>query len=194
MKVYVNNELIFTGGREEAYERIQEFLRRQELFVTSITANDIPVEMSLEEALQLEGLEKMEISAATLGQLLRESLRSLAEYLPRLTAGLEKAAELFQQGDLQSANEIFIKAAEGLEWVIHLFVFLERNYLLLQERVPALEPVAFTGELGGKLKELLAAWENRDYVLVGDLLNYELVPFLEKVHAEVTKVVEKIDS
>jgi hypothetical protein len=38
--------------------------------------------------------------------------------------------------------------------------------------------------------ELTKAWENRDYVLIADLLEYELAPFIEDLLSLIKRVME----
>ena len=102
-----------------------------------------------------------------------ELYKSAVDYLPKLSKGLMAIAELMHSGNDADGAYFFIKATEGLRW---LDGFL-RNITSSDYKQ--------TEELGGYLSSLLDAWENGDYVMIGDLLEYELVPFVEQVNTRI---------
>ena len=188
MKVLINNqELACSVGEEN--KRIDEFLQSQGLFITGIAVNGISVDMELNEALELEGLEKIEIDASTVNELIESNINNTLAYIPKLGLSLKAAAELFQQGNESQAIEIFIQATDGLGWVINIINLLEQNYPGCDY-----EPlkVQYSANLKDIFDQLLEAWENKDYILIGDLISYELVPVLENVLDSVEEMGSKI--
>ncbi|AVX21685.1 MULTISPECIES: hypothetical protein [Carboxydocella] len=103
--------------------------------------------------------------------LLNETMASLAEYLPKLIAGCQKIAEQFHTADEASAMQLLPAAIEGLEWVITAVSELQKFGLLTE-----IDPSKLTMHFS----ELESALANRDYILLGDLLEYEIVPVLEE--------------
>ncbi|MFA5384588.1 MAG: hypothetical protein WC364_08000 [Eubacteriales bacterium] len=99
-----------------------------------------------------------------------EFYQSAVDYLPMLAKGLMAIAELMHNGNEADGAYFFTKATDGLRW---LAGFLKN---IKSFDCQELE------ELGNYLTSLLDAWENDDYVLIGDLLEYELVPFVEQVN------------
>ena len=99
-----------------------------------------------------------------------ELYKSAVDYLPKLAKGLMAVAELMHSGNDADGAYFFIKATDGLRW---LAGFLRNMTAFDYKEIE---------ELGNYLSSLLEAWENEDYVLIGDLLEYELAPFVEQVN------------
>lgn len=112
-------------------------------------------------------------------QMIVEGLSSAGEYLPKLIDGLVKVLELIREGQEVEATNLFLEASEGLEW-----------YTSLLSGIKALYPVMLRKELQGKIvedglnethakyMELIQALNSGDIVLFGDLLGYEVIPWL----------------
>ncbi len=99
-----------------------------------------------------------------------ELYQTAEDYLPKLAGGLMAIAELMRNGNEADGAFFFTKAADGLRW---LAGFLRNIKSFDCQEIK---------ELGNYLTCLLDALENDDYVLIGDLLEYELVPFVEQVN------------
>jgi hypothetical protein len=109
---------------------------------------------------------------------------SLAEPLVGAVAGrLEELPLDIQTGKDGRAAETVQLFSHIAEKLFRLLYFMKTDGLpaegLMVEELPARE---FIGEFGAALKELLAAYETRDTVLVGDLAEYELAPRLRKLY------------
>ncbi|EJL46890.1 MULTISPECIES: hypothetical protein [Brevibacillus] len=103
-------------------------------------------------------------------QLICETLESISEYLPKLSAASAKIAT-----DIQSHQsnwlETLIAYLEGVAWLT-----------LAIEGISKLDPEILAswnlGELNRLLDELKNGLEQEDFVSVCDLLQYELQPLL----------------
>lgn len=113
--------------------------------------------------------------------LFQEAVATGCEYVPCLRGGVARAGHLFQEGREGEAVSRFNQLLDGLEWLGSLVdstEFVVRQGLIeLAESGRVLRAAA---AFRAALRELLEAWENADYVLIGDLLVYELVPVLEE--------------
>lgn len=115
----------------------------------------------------------------------REIFATSEEYLPRLARGLAAIAELIQSGQEAAASGYFLQAVEGLRWLALALQNLN-SLLPFQKNQKGLnEEIAKLGEILGAL---LNAWENSDYVLISDLLEYELAPFVQLIKEEITGI------
>jgi hypothetical protein len=97
---------------------------------------------------------------------LQESLLSVTEYLPRMLQAIEEMIGDFRSSDEGKGIGLFLQAIDGLSW-IHDISKGQQDYL---EQV----------EYQVLLKQLLEALGEKDYVLLADLLEYEITPWLEK--------------
>jgi len=104
------------------------------------------------------------------------------EYLPRLAKGLAAIAELIQSGQEAEASGYFVQAVEGLRWLALVLQKLNSQLLYQGSQRSLNEEIEKLGEI---LSSLLNAWENSDYVLISDLLEYELAPFVQLIKDEI---------
>ncbi|WP_427338108.1 hypothetical protein [Caloranaerobacter sp. DY30410] len=101
---------------------------------------------------------------------MKEVLKGLYIYLGRLIPGIAKTAELYQGGNEGKANENMIDIIDGINWIIEGITVTSE----IQK-----EKINIT-DMNEHFDEMVQAFENSDYVLLSDLLEYEIVPILEK--------------
>ncbi|MFR1380499.1 MAG: hypothetical protein ACLSTJ_16270 [Clostridium neonatale] len=99
-----------------------------------------------------------------------EILKTAYEYIDKLIEGIKNIVEEIQEGNEYEAIVIIPNVAEGMEWLI--------NSIKLTEDIQT-EPIDLDS-LNQQLKELIEAFENEDYILIGDIFNYELIPILNE--------------
>ena len=108
------------------------------------------------------------------------------EYLEKLISGFQKAADLFRMGNEQEANQYYLQVLDGIEWfsqVITLIFSTQENKFeekSLEKRQKQLTDL---------MAQMLEANQNQDWVLMADLMEYEMIPFY-KVWQEVLSKIE----
>jgi hypothetical protein len=107
---------------------------------------------------------------------LQESLLSVTEYLPRMLQAIEEMIGDFRSSDEGKGIGLFLQAIDGLSW-IHDISKGQQDYL---EQVAGEMKGLQVHEYQVLLKQLLEALGEKDYVLLADLLEYEITPWLEK--------------
>jgi len=103
-------------------------------------------------------------------QLMRDTLEQAVEYLPKLIGGIEVVADRFQTGKEKQAIALFSDVLDGLEWIndaVNLTMPFWDGSIGIDPQV-----------LQEPLKAMAEAWENRDYTLISDILDYEIKPAL----------------
>jgi hypothetical protein len=129
-----------------------------------------------------------------LADLMDERLRELEDpqkelrHMEKLISGIARRLEDLpldiQTGkDRQAAETISLFSGITEKLFRLLFLLKQRGILTEALTVEDLPFEAFTAEFTAVLKELLAAYEIKDTVLVGDLAEYELAPRLLKLYA-----------
>jgi len=110
----------------------------------------------------------------TPGGLLEASLRVSREWLPPLRAELSGCADHFRLGDDAQAIEALMRVVEGLRL---LFVGVGQIQRLLEsQQLPGAAQVAeFQAEIPRLLDEVIEAQEGRDWILLADLLEYDVM-------------------
>jgi hypothetical protein len=101
----------------------------------------------------------------------RESLSRCAGLLRGSMAELREVSLLLQTGRDKPAMDIVIRFADTVQSLMDVLPFL----------APDPERARLLTELTPVLRELVAAFGSRDSVLIGDLLEYEVAPRLEKI-------------
>jgi hypothetical protein len=117
---------------------------------------------------RLEGLVKKRLEDAAHPQ---EVLARRAGQLRDSMGELKEVSVLLQTGRDRPAMEAIIRFADIAQSIMDLLPFLP----------PDLERSRLFVELTPVLKELVGAFGSRDSVLIGDLLEYEVAPRLEKL-------------
>ncbi|KEH88688.1 hypothetical protein Z967_01325 [Clostridium novyi A str. 4540] len=108
-----------------------------------------------------------------------EVLITANEYLNNLENGIHQVVEAFQQEDENKGCTLIPLVAEGINWVVDV-INLTRD--VQKEQIDI-------ANIDEKLEEVVEAIENEDYILVGDLFEYEVLPIIEDVHNKVRNLV-----
>lgn len=98
------------------------------------------------------------------------SLRTACEYIDSLKSGVNIAVQHFQNNKRKEAADIIIQLAEGFEWLINVLTLTEDVQKEKIEVARILENINNINE----------AFENEDYILVSDILEYEIIPLLNE--------------
>lgn len=103
-----------------------------------------------------------------------EVLYELKKYNNKLIPAIENAVEDLRSQREDKALNLVVQIIDGLKWVIEVVfytrtVFDERGFIFEDYKI------------NDTLKEILNSLENQDYVLLGDLFEYEILPTLSKI-------------
>ena len=107
----------------------------------------------------------------------RSALARLSSELEATVAGISEVSVLLATGRDRQAMEAVVRFSELCQ---RLLVLLGR---LGVPAVGGREPAEFFAGLNGVLQELITAFQARDTVLIGDLLEYEIAPRLRQLRA-----------
>ena len=104
------------------------------------------------------------------------SFSRICEDLRSSSEGVSQVALLLQTGQDQEAMGSIVRFSEVSQSMIRIFSRLD----LGETRIGGKPPDEFFADLNVMLSDILKAFDARDSVLIGDLLEYEIVP---RVHA-----------
>ena len=131
----------------------------------------------------------LEVEISTLSGIIDKNIENAESYLKRLMPGIEKAVELFRTGNEQEANKFFINIIDGMDWfsqVLDMILAAKEispdtliNDKSIQDR---------RGSLVDFSKQMVDANENKDWVLLADLLEYEILPYYQEWSKFLTQV------
>ena len=106
-----------------------------------------------------------------------ELMDSILEYLPKMIEGVNRAVNHYRSAQEGTANELMVDIIDGMKWLIDAV----NHTTSIQKK-----PIDIT-ELHEHFSEMISAFENTDYVLLGDILEYEIVSILEVWNEKLAK-------
>jgi hypothetical protein len=130
-------------------------------------------------------VESLELELVLLQDLVANNLTNAKEYLEKLVPGFQKAADLFRMGNEQEANQYYLQILDGIDWFSQVIltivnaqvdIFKEQN---LEERQKNLTNI---------MAQMLEANQNQDWVLIADLLEYEMTPLYKDWEEVLSKI------
>jgi hypothetical protein len=154
--------------------------------VRQIQVDGVPVmpdnvpQFSSEMLLNLEAREKVEIFTGTLVEIAHDSIEGALEYLDRIETATPSLASGFQISPGPESFESLRQLYEGLYWLNLLLDKLETSFHIKFENVQI--QGASASEHHQKfisiLKQMIDSHERGDYILIADLLEYEILPLV----------------
>ena len=181
MKISINGaeaeESSFQG--ETLKEVLDVILKsRRDSYVRRIWLEGQEVSSSAMDTLMtsITSIELLELELAHLGDLLANNLANAKEYLEKLIPGFQKAADLFRMGNEQEAHKFYLQILDGIDW------FSQVVLNIVKSRGNQVEGQSLGDrqeKLTGLMAQMLEANQNQDWVLMADLLEYEMIPYYE---------------
>lgn len=170
---------------ENIIEKINELLSK-EYYFSHYIADGIEVLKSHEDYLNqnINEIERIEIIAKTVKEFVNDILLSAEDYINRATPELGTLAEEFYNNAKADSWSRFSQLLEGLQWLTDMLSSIEDC---------TVKPLNWGGyarisnEMQGILKNLEKALQNEDHVLIGDLIQYEIIENFKALGQEIQK-------
>ena len=129
----------------------------------------------------LSEIATLEVEISTLSDIINKNIENADAYLIRLIPGIEKSVELFRMGNEQEANKFFINVIDGIDWLSQVLDMILTAKAISPDTV-------FDGKsiqdrrasLVGLTQQMVDANKNQDWVLLADLLEYEILPYYQE--------------
>ena len=187
MKLLINGKEEIFSHEGETLDDLLIFMEREHLakgnVVRSIKLDgqESSLDSSEVRKIPLSGIGTLEVEISTMLDIVNKNLDNAEDYIKRLIPGIEKSVKLFRTGNEQEANKFFINIIDGVDWLSQVLDMILTakgvspdtvfNGKSIQDRRASL--VDFT-------KQMLDANKNRDWVLLADLLEYEILPYYQE--------------
>jgi len=140
------------------------------------------------ETLQKKSVDinSLEVELADLKDLVATNLSNALDYLEKLIPGFDQAADLFRTGNEQEANKYYIQILDGMDW------FSEVVNVVMSSEGEGQEPENSLrirqAKLTDLMSQMLEANKNQDWVLLADILEYEMIPFYKEWQTILSKL------
>ncbi len=186
-------DLTDTRTLGDIFSRIAEVVEDTgRLLATAILDGSTLSEEETKEQMELpaDSVSRIEVGTMSREDLAIDTLDTMSEYLGRLNPELLRIAGLWRVGNDIQANEAFVFCVEGLRWFRHS-VDLSRQVLPNDfERITdSGRPLyALEEQFDRTVDDMLSAQSEADWILMADLVEYELYPHLELWKGEINKI------
>ena len=131
-------------------------------------------------------INSLEVELANLKDLVATNLSNALDYLEKLIPGFDQAADLFRMGNEQEANKFYIQILDGMDWfseVINIVMDSEFKRSAPEDTLRLRQ-----AKLTDLMSQMLEANKNQDWVLLADILEYEMIPFYKEWQTILTKM------
>lgn len=183
MNIYLNDKLIEDTeitAKEDILELIDSKLEREIIDTIYLDEVDVSLAYFQENELDLERINSIKFETKKVLVLIEETLTKAEEYLPKLKDALNNSAAKFKEDQVEAAADLLDKTLKGIEWyleVINGIISLIENQELKDKGNEILK------DFTQALNRAMVALQNEDFDYLADLLEVEMVEYLDKLSA-----------
>ncbi|WP_060205271.1 hypothetical protein [Sporosarcina koreensis] len=164
-------------------EQINEMLGKKYYF-SHFVADGIEVYENHEKYLNEHAnhLEKLEIIGKTVKQFVNDILLSTEEYLERATPELTQLGEAFYDHPSEEEWSKLDQLLEGLQWLDEMLMAIGKS-----GEVPTnwSNYITAAQTMQNEIHNFAESMENEDNILIGDIIQYEILPIFEEFKNEI---------
>lgn len=189
--VDINLQIEDFANLEEILERISSDGRLDNRIVTDVLLNgEIFSELYPHQAedIAADAISSLEIRTRAVGDMALDIAGELHKVSELMDNGSREVARLFRQGDNEEALDLFQDLLDVARDFISMVSVLRSEYI--PGEVDALD--GKTEQLSNLLSEMTEVLESEDWVLLADLLEYELIPASQNWKEIISSLREKI--
>lgn len=187
----MNNSLTYPNeisSIDVCLQRIENILQDNQVYIEAMVIDGVEVyqDFHLYLADHIDQVAEIQVKVQTLQQVLDESVITARQYLSDALPQVPDLADTFYQGGNSEGWNQLTQLLEGLMWLSQTIeaVHIHQTY----------KNSASYSELSVRLREELANLENalndKDMVLTGDLLKYEIGSIMESVLESVNETID----
>ncbi|ACL70454.1 hypothetical protein [Halothermothrix orenii] len=188
MKVIIDEQIVkiekLPENLLECLKVIEKEINQSNKAINTVHIDGVPLEeftLDKVKEMDISDVDTIEYETKSAEELFSEGVQMLEDYLPKLKSGVYEIINLLEENRLSDAFSLIAKATEGLHWVINNLM-LFRDFLLndIEKEIDFKDFDNYMSNTNNFFAEINRAIERRDYVLIRDLFEYEIVPKLEK--------------
>ncbi|MEZ4872447.1 MAG: hypothetical protein R2827_09440 [Bdellovibrionales bacterium] len=123
----------------------------------------------------------IEVKIQSVNEVLTRTKMDMEAWAGRAIDFCEKCVKCIQEGELDWVNNHFVSLADGLNWYVESLYVLKSSIRTLQKKND-IDPIWIETEKSfhSVVKEMVTAFEGQDYILLQDVLEYDLPENLNK--------------
>lgn len=180
--VYENNE----SGVKQLFVDINISLEKNDSFLDIVIVDGTEVLDNHEEYIlsHIKQIKRIDILLKSNKQFIRELHSSIDEYLTRAFPELDKLATEFYQGTTTDTWGKVGHLMEALAWIHQTLQFIAW-------KAQSFKTVYSDFSLEEELRMFEQALKEKDYVLAGDIIQYDIITKIHKLHVVSKKVLDE---
>jgi hypothetical protein len=157
-------------------------------------APDISTQTQPELLGQIDAREKVEFYTGTVAEIAHDSITEALEYLDRIEAATPSLAESFRTYPGAEAFESLRQLCEGFYWMNMLWSRLESSFRINPQELKANDSsmADFYQKFLSVLRQLIASQESGDFIMISDLLEYEILPLVPVWRGLLRLILQKV--
>lgn len=181
-EVNIENRSLFTNCGDLMRDISKKFLNDDVITKLKLNGKELTKEELQNYPVTDDKPSLLEIEAESLKEIKKRGFLLLEEYSDKIIPQIERTSELLRVEDECEANEFYARCLEDLGLLIKLIedvgnvsrldfgkvTFLDAP---IQERIDRFSFI---------IKEMVSSQENDDWIMLADLLEYELIPLLDE--------------
>lgn len=136
----------------------------------------------------LQSIKEVIVVSKTVREFVNDLLLTIEDYLNRAAPALNPLAEEFYRNPESGTWDRFVELIEGLIWINQAIQTIDS---VKEKPVNWMNIIKSGGSLEVELESLEEAMEGTDFILIADLLLYEIAPIFETLKNEVQLSIDK---
>jgi hypothetical protein len=181
MNIYLNDKLIEENeitAKEEILKLIDTKLEREIVDTIYLDEVDVSLAYFQENELDLERIDAIKFETKTVPVLIEETLTQAEDYLPKLKQALNDSAAKFKDNQVEVAADLLDKTLEGIEWYLEV---INGIISLIDKQELKDKSNNILKDFTQALNRAMVALQNEDFDYLADLLEVEMVEYLDKL-------------
>lgn len=194
MQVHILDQVYQYDNRKEEVpqliEKIETEINTAELIFSHLVVDGEEVYENHGDYLEshIDDIQQIEVEARSVNQLITDILESMDQYLSRCKAFVEPLANQFYQAADEERWQSFADLLEGMQWLLQSVDTLTQQFAekLQDHRTPL---ATSNEQIKSVMHTMQTAVEQSDETMIADILLYELLEELEKLHMQTKSMI-----
>lgn len=178
------------------FDYINQIINKKNVFLKSMKIDGVEIYDNFYEHLldKIESINKVEVKTQTLNQLIDDVVYDSWEYIVKAIPLIERLSASFKKNPTERSWQDLDNLFAGIEWILETYRNIDQyknlselvsNYYIWNEYVVELEKLKLS------LPDFFEAIKNKDTILIGDILQYEISPLFESISEKLNKLAKK---
>jgi hypothetical protein len=136
----------------------------------------------------VEQINQIEVKVKSIKEFVNELLLSIEEYLHRALPEVEILVDEFYQGPKPESWEKFNQLLQGIQWLDQVIITIDQSKFTPKNWDDYLK---ISASLKAELQNMEEAVENKDMILIADIIQYEIIELLKSYEESVKTTIDQ---